>query len=417
MYLCVQGWCRVSFVAALAVGGCAKPLAPGEDLGHGVFFDGGDGDLAAIAPIDLARPAPDLTPVCGDGVCSAAVGEFCDTCPEDCGACKQCAAGTADCNHDMSDGCETDITTADNCNACGRVCAQVGGTNACVASGGSWVCKPTCDGTHGNCDGDPIDGCETDTTTPSNCSGCGIVCANPHGSTTCASSGNSRVCSPTCAPGWAECDLPGAGCTTDISGSPASCGSCTRACSSTNTTATTCSSGLCTPSCGYPFADCSRPASPAADDGCETNGTVDPGESDNTCNGQYTSTSEGATTTITTNRILPATDVDTFQVHLSEGSHTCFPLTSQPYDARIDVIPPAGVELQLRYNTSSCNNTWTTPSPGATSICYAWTGTCGVTDDRDLYFQVFGNNNANSCLDYTFVVTYATEGNKVAGCP
>ncbi len=418
----VQCWCRVLFVAALAGGGCAKPLSPGsgDDLGHGLVGTGGNGgeDLAIVAPIyDLAEPARDLTLVCGDNVCSATIGENCGTCPEDCGACPACAPNTADCNNDPTDGCETAIDTPMNCGACGRVCQQVGGTNACVSNGTNWVCKPTCDSTHGDCNGMPNDGCETDTTTSTNCSGCGIVCVNPHGTTACASTGSIRVCDPSCASGFADCNgLPGAGCTTDIEGSPATCGSCTRACSSVGTASLGCTSGLCTPTCSYPFSDCSRPASPAADDGCETNGTVDPGENDNACNGQYTSTNEGAVTTLTTNRILPATDVDVFQAHLVEGSHTCFPGTSQPYDARVDVIPPSGVDLRIKYNTSgTCDNTWT--DLATTSICYSWTGTCGATDNRDLYFQVFGYDNANSCLPYTFVVTYATEGNKVAGCP
>ena len=116
------------------------------------------------------------------------------------------------------------------------------------------------------------------------------------------------------------------------------------------------------------------------------------------------------------NRILPATDVDTFQVYLPEGSHTCFPFTGQSFDARVDVIPPPGVDLRIRYNTSgSCDNTWTDLM--TTSICTSWSGTCGITDDRTYYFQVFGNNNAFSCTAYQLVITFATEGNKVAGCP
>ncbi|HEX4460387.1 MAG TPA: hypothetical protein VIA18_20560 [Polyangia bacterium] len=414
-------WCRVLFVAALAGGGCAKPFAPesGEDLGHGVVGTGGNGD-ADLAPAptvyDLAEPPRDLSPVCGDNVCTAAIGENCSTCPEDCGSCPGCAPNTADCDGDPTNGCETPIDTPTNCGACGRVCQQVGGTNACISNGTNWVCKPTCDTTHGDCNGMPNDGCETDTTTTTNCSGCGISCVNPNGTTACADSGTIRVCDPSCSAGFADCDgLPGQGCTTNIESSPTSCGSCTRACSSVGAASLACTSGLCTPTCSYPFADCSRPASPAADDGCETNGTVDPGENDNTCSGQYTSTDEGTVTTVTTNRILPATDVDTFQVHLSEGSHICFPGTGQPYDARIEVIPPPGVDLRIQINTSgTCNNTWT--APGGTYTCYPWNGTCGGNDDRDLYVQVFGFNGANSCTAYQLVITYASEGNNAPGC-
>jgi hypothetical protein len=51
-----------------------------------------------------------------------------------------CAAGTADCNHKGIDGCETDLTTLQNCGACGNVCPAASGP--CTA--------PACD---------PVSGC------------------------------------------------------------------------------------------------------------------------------------------------------------------------------------------------------------------------------------------------------------------
>jgi hypothetical protein len=52
------------------------------------------------------------------------------------------------------------------------------------------------------------------------------------------------------------------------------CGGCARACLATaaaGVAAANCSGSLCKPTCAAGFADCSEPAAPAADDGCETN--------------------------------------------------------------------------------------------------------------------------------------------------
>lgn len=50
------------------------------------------------------------------------------------------------------------------------------------------------------------------------------------------------------------------------------CGGCDRAClDDANVTGTTCSGGLCAATCVASRADCSQPAAPAADNGCDTN--------------------------------------------------------------------------------------------------------------------------------------------------
>lgn len=90
-----------------------------------------------------------------------------------------------------------------------------------------------------------------------------------------------KRCSPSgaCADG---CD-PGAGsmcagalacCSmacTDLQRDVASCGACGRTCDSTHVAQPTCAGGLCTPSCAPGWGDCNQPIAPTADDGCETN--------------------------------------------------------------------------------------------------------------------------------------------------
>ncbi|HEX6839520.1 MAG TPA: hypothetical protein VF334_23245, partial [Polyangia bacterium] len=270
--------------------------------------------------------------------------------------------------------------------------------------------------THADCNHNPDDGCEVDLSGPANCGSCGHACMNPNGTTTCTTQGAGWFCQPTCNQPYGACGADKtAGCTTNLGNDTGNCGACGRGCSTANTTSTSCANGVCHPSCAMPYSDCSDPSAPGADDGCETNGTADPGESDNTCGGQYSNTNEGGTTNLTSNRILPSGDTDTFHIHLTEGSHTCFPGTSQSYDALIQLTPPAGVGLGLNYNINGCDNTW--KNDLGNGICVSWGGTCGGNDDRDFYFQVYGANGANACVNYTLTITYASEGNKVPSCP
>ncbi len=54
----------------------------------------------------------------------------------------------------------------------------------------------------------------------------------------------------------------------------ASCGTCGRACSSTNVQTLDCNAGECWSTCQAGFSNCGRPVAPAPDDGCECEGTT-----------------------------------------------------------------------------------------------------------------------------------------------
>jgi hypothetical protein len=391
---------KLVVAAALVLVACARPEGFAGGTGGGGSADLGD--------------TPDQMPaVCGDHVCDRDHGESCSSCAADCGACM-CPPGSGDCDGNPSNGCEANLNTNAHCGDCNTTCAQTGGTNKCVLVGASYVCQPTCDATHADCDQLGANGCETDITTVDDCGACGAKCANPHGTTTCNNFVTGAYgCHPTCDPGWARCGAAAAdGCTTSVSNDPNNCGACNRACSTTNTASLGCTNGVCTPTCNAPWSSCSSPAAPGADDGCETNGTLDPGEPDNTCNGQASTTGEGSSTNLTGNRILPAGDADTFTVNLTEGSHTCIPLTGQNFWATITLTAPEG-NLALQYNTDACNNTWTSIG---NSLCVHWTGTCGTSDDRTFYYQVVGVAGASSCSPYTLNVTFCSEGDH-CGCP
>ncbi|MFO0760223.1 MAG: DNRLRE domain-containing protein [Byssovorax sp.] len=68
-----------------------------------------------------------------------------------------CAPGTADCDGDIKNGCETSLTTLTSCGACGVACALPNATASCVT--GSCVLQ-ACDAGTFDCDGDPANGCE-----------------------------------------------------------------------------------------------------------------------------------------------------------------------------------------------------------------------------------------------------------------
>jgi len=321
--------------------------------------------------------------------------------------------GSADCDGLTSNGCETNLNTTLNCGGCGAKCIAAGGTNPCVLVGAGYVCKPVCDATHFNCDNVASNGCEADLTSAQSCGACGVSCMNPHGSSVCSTTGGGYFCSPTCSQGFGACAKPEDGCTTDVGSDPDRCGDCTRACSTSHVASRACTGGACKPSCTAPWADCSQPAAPGADDGCETNGTADSGESDNACGGQSFSVGEASSGARNTNRILPSGDLDVFTVKLVEGSHICVPGTGQSYNAKVTLTAPAGASLALGYNLNSCDNTF---SNIGNVICINWGGTCAATDDRTFYFQIKGNSGASSCSNYGFTVEYCSEGTKCSGC-
>ncbi len=191
------------------------------------------------------------------------------------GACHAVCDTRGDCRHPLSptadDGCETPVATdPQNCGACGSVCTTPTGTPACTAGRCS---IGNCPGTTGDCDGDVSNGCETElTTSVDNCGGCGRACASTSVTTRACSGG---LCVSGCNAGSSNCTRPAAptaddGCETTSTNDVNNCGGCGRACSGTNVASRACENGQCTSTCRLGFGNCSTPISPLNDDGCET---------------------------------------------------------------------------------------------------------------------------------------------------
>jgi hypothetical protein len=190
----------------------------------------------------------------------------CDPCPQAHGtstcngaACKlgACDIGYGDCNTNPSDGCEQKLDTDQNCGVCGNSCVIAHGMGACSAG----KCAVTqCDSGYDDCDKDASNGCEQSLDTVDHCGACATPCAIPNGVGDCSTG----QCQPRgCKTGFADCDHnPANGCetaTTTIS----NCGECGKSCSLPNGTGD-CSTGTCRlSSCNTAFGNC---------DSNETNG-------------------------------------------------------------------------------------------------------------------------------------------------
>jgi hypothetical protein len=138
--------------------------------------------------------------------------------------------------------CDTrcvDLTSDPNdCGVCNRVCpGAFHASPACTLS----VCSLVCDQGWTDCDHNPSDGCETNLQTdPNNCSSCGGVCPAPPNALATCTKGTCGV--GACNPGFADCNmLPGDGCEAKLGDDPSNCGSCGNVCPNGEA----CSNGAC----------------------------------------------------------------------------------------------------------------------------------------------------------------------------
>ena len=179
------------------------------------------------------------------------------------GSCQLTCSGTyLDCDDNVPNGCEVDgDSDPAHCGSCNVACLTPEGTRSNVCTGG--VCFPTCEGAFQSCDGKPENGCETDTATdPDNCDVCGTRCLSPNG--TLANPCDGGSCKPQCAPTHGNCDgQPTNGCEEVFASNPDHCGQCNRKCQSGGTTHASSSScnadGKCEPECEEHYAACAEP--------------------------------------------------------------------------------------------------------------------------------------------------------------
>jgi hypothetical protein len=117
----------------------------------------------------------------GVGICQAGV-QICDASGH-WGSCMGEVTPTTETCNGLDDDCDGKVdngfdlqTDVNNCGQCGHQCVVVNGVAGCV--NGQCVIVQ-CNAGWGDCNGDPADGCETNTlTNPANCGACGNVCSS-----------------------------------------------------------------------------------------------------------------------------------------------------------------------------------------------------------------------------------------------
>lgn len=322
-------------------------------------------------------------PACSKGICSATcVAGFgncdalldngceanlktdasnCDTCGTKCsitnataicnsGKCAigSCKPGFADCDGDVSNGCEVNITAdASHCGSCSKVCVSTNGAAVCTDG----VCGINCNGGFGDCDGDVTNGCETNLA--NDVLHCGATCTT---AVICPTTGGvNRVCSMgTC--GFDTCTAPAAtclgkgACATNLSTDVDNCGACGTQCSFAHAAATCASSACSLGPCSADFGNCDGNAA----NGCETSLLTDANNC-NACNGKC--------------RLANATAVCT--------GGACAVASCNAGYSDCDGVATNGCEVNLATNPDNCNACGTKCSTAnGTASCDA--GICAI---------------------------------------
>ncbi len=203
---------------AVCLAGKCTSCKPNETLCNNQCVDlqsngnncGACGTRCLARPAGFPAPPPQMEYGCQEGTCNH----------------LKCVANWVNCNGDLTDGCEVNVTNdVNNCGACGKKCAA---GEACI--NGACQCNPGPSGC------DCLTGFETDV---NHCGSCGLKCPNRANSTTKCEFGR---CGFTCDAGMADCNLNDAdGCETNIYRDPLNCGVCGVACE----TGQACIEGVC----------------------------------------------------------------------------------------------------------------------------------------------------------------------------
>jgi hypothetical protein len=215
---CTSGVCKDGICAAPS---CDDGLRNGDEQDVDCGAEGCAGCRAGTACTSGAQ--------CASGVCA---GNLCEV---------SCAIGSAECDGDLNVECEVTTTSdAQNCGACGAVCALEHAEAVCSES----VCAiATCEASYADCNGKAADGCEANLNRDADhCGDCDQVCPREHAEPSCVQG----ICAITCDFGFGDCDRDVSnGCETVLDDNIEHCGGCNRRCAAPAGETAFCSNGVC----------------------------------------------------------------------------------------------------------------------------------------------------------------------------
>jgi hypothetical protein len=141
---------------------------------------------------------------------------------------------------------------------------------------------------------------------------------------------------------------------------------------------------------------------------------IDAYEPNSTCSTGYSlgSTNEGSSWLTTTATLYPISDPDWYSAKGLEGSHVCFPFTSQCYTFTVRVEVPTGRKFKVcLYQdacsaTATCASNSTLPGPVQLEAQYNVSGTCTLNDDTTAYILVEPLDLLTDCTPYKILVNY-----------
>ncbi|WP_437834376.1 hypothetical protein [Sorangium sp. So ce1153] len=237
---------------------CQEGLCVGATCTDGVT-NGTESDVDCGADCEGCQDGKDcrsskdcLSDDCIDGVCG-----------------PTCSDGYANCDRQAGGECEVNVRTdVDNCGSCGQKCALPHATAEC--QGGA--CKvQACEAPYADCDGDPENGCEVNTSTDSShCGRCDLLCPSVNGDAYCEGS----ECKVECDAGFTDCNgLSEDGCEKGITRDVLNCGECGHECIPAAGGRPWCRNGECGETvCPAGRGDCNGDP----EDSCEVNLAADP---------------------------------------------------------------------------------------------------------------------------------------------
>ncbi len=134
-----------------AVGACAAGFADCDGMAANGCEVNTATDASHCGACGTRCTGPNGTSTCAMGACSPLA----------------CSAGFSDCDRNPANGCEAALASdANNCGRCGNRCVGMNSMGACAMGACGAL---TCNAGFEDCNNDPTDGCETNTTTTSSC--------------------------------------------------------------------------------------------------------------------------------------------------------------------------------------------------------------------------------------------------------